>query len=312
MSAMIIHWTGNARSMTGQGHASRQTELGTFFVELRTVNNRGFKCALRSSDALTPFDSRIESLARNLIHRGSVNLAINWKRPVSETLPRIDHQALAGYFEQLQAARAAFGSDGVMIDLAQLTMLPGVVVQTQENVRDNADVWQAIEQTIQEAIKSLNSMRDQEGANMAASLRSDCALIRAHLDKIAELAPLCIELYQKRLESKIQRVLAEHDIEIQKIDLLKEVQLFADRADFSEEITRLGSHLQMFLGTLDGVNNDTSTPEPTGRKLEFIIQEMLRETNTIGSKASQVEVSSNVVDIKCAIERMRELVQNLE
>ena len=105
-------------------------------------------------------------------------------------------------------------------------------------------------------------------------------------------------------------MLAEHNLEVQTIDLLREVQIFADRVDISEEITRLGSHLKMFAGVLAGESGQT--PEPTGRKLDFIIQEMFRETNTIGSKAADAEISTHVVEIKCASERMRELVQNLE
>ena len=114
------------------------------------------------------------------------------------------------------------------------------------------------------------------------------------------------------MESKIKRVLAEREISAEPADLLREVQIYADRADISEEITRLGSHLTMFKDVLNGTANDTGQREPTGRKLDFIIQELFRETNTIGSKAADAEVSANVVEIKCAIERMRELVQNLE
>ncbi|WP_442508060.1 YicC family protein [Novipirellula sp. SH528] len=312
----------NARSMTGQGHASLQTDLGTFVVEVRTVNNRGFKCVLRSSDSLSALDSRVESLVRKLIHRGSVNLSVTWKRPSSETLPQIDQQVLGAYFEQLQKAKASFAGDGATIDLAQLAMLPGVVVPRSQDRSDNAAVWEAVQQVIRDAVDSLDQMRAHEGAHMATSLRADCDVIRQHVDQIAELGPRSVDTYQKRLETKIQRVLAQHEIEVPVIDLLREVQIYADRVDYSEEITRLGSHLQLFGQTLCGNASGSNQaggngeaagdPEPSGRKLEFIVQEMLRETNTIGSKASQTEISGHVVEIKCAIERMRELVQNLE
>ncbi len=330
MSSVIIE---NARSMTGQGHATQQTDLGTFVVEVRTVNNRGFKCALRSTDSLSSFDSRVESLVRTLIHRGSVNLAISWKRPPAETLPQIDSEVLGAYFSQLQNAKNTFAGEGATIDLAQLAMLPGVIVQKTQDRRDNAVLWETVQQTIRDAVQSLDVMRAQEGANMAASLRMDCELIRQHVAQIAELAPQSVDAYQKRLETKIQRVLAQHEIDVPMIDLLREVQIYADRVDYSEEVMRLGSHLQLFEQTLSGkVAGDSESPasqtdagqidasqadashdrEPSGRKLEFIVQEMLRETNTIGSKASQTEISAHVVEIKCAIERMRELVQNLE
>ncbi|TWT80097.1 Conserved hypothetical protein CHP00255 [Planctomycetes bacterium CA13] len=298
--------------MTGQGHASRQTDQGSILVEVRTVNNRGFKCTLRSSDALSGFDSRIETLARSLIHRGSVSLSILWKRPIAQSIPQIDQDVLQGYFRQLQAGRKALGDEQATIDLAQLAMLPGVVIQSQTDGRDNKELWDTIEQTIRDTFENLNSMREQEGAHMAETLLNDCDAIGRHVEEIQTLAPRCIEAYQTRLETKVQRLLAKHEVEVSKIDLLREVQIYADRADFSEEITRLASHLKMIRGVIRGSAEVAKDPEPTGRKLEFIVQELLRETNTIGSKASDTDISAHVVEIKCAIERMRELVQNLE
>ena len=141
-------------------------------------------------------------------------------------------------------------------------------------------------------------------------LRSECEQIRGRVTEIEGLAPRAIEVYRTRLETKIRRALTEHDLQIEPVDLLKEIQIYADRSDISEEITRLTSHLQLFLEVLLGSGNGAS--EPTGRKLDFIIQEMFRETNTIGSKGADAEIAAQVVEIKCAIERMRELVQNLE
>ena len=145
---------------------------------------------------------------------------------------------------------------------------------------------------------------------MAETLSSDCATVSERLNRIRTMAPRAVESYRSRLQAKIQRVLEEHDQKVQTVDLLREVQIYADRVDISEEITRLGSHLQMFSDVLEG--KEAETREPMGRKLDFILQEMFRETNTIGSKAADAEISSHVVEIKCAIERMRELVQNLE
>ena len=114
-----------------------------------------------------------------------------------------------------------------------------------------------------------------------------------------------VDAYRQRLETKIRRVLDEHGLEFSPSDLLRDIQLFADRSDISEEVTRLGSHLNMFTQTLQA-------SDASGRKLDFIVQEMFRETNTIGSKAADAEISARVVDIKCGMERMRELVQNIQ
>ena len=297
--------------MTGQGHATSESDLGTLSVEVRTVNNRGFKCTPRVNDALSSLESQIEALARSLIHRGSVHLAINLRRPSNDALPNIDTGVLQAYYEKLELTRNAVGSDAP-IDLTSLITLPGVINSAKQDRRDDKKLWAFVEQVVTAAIDNLNEMRSAEGANMAESLEADCQQIKVHLDRISELAPRSVQAYQDRLESKIKRVLAEREISAEPADLLREVQIYADRADISEEITRLGSHLTMFKDVLNGTANDTGQREPTGRKLDFIIQELFRETNTIGSKAADAEVSANVVEIKCAIERMRELVQNLE
>ncbi|NNE00189.1 MAG: YicC family protein [Pirellulaceae bacterium] len=303
--------TTTVRSMTGQGHATEQGDLGILSVEVRTVNNRGFKCAPRVSDSLASLESRIEALARSSIRRGSVHLSVIWRRPPAESVPNIDTGVLQAYYQQIEQARQAAGSEAP-IEMTALMTLPGVIVSQKEDRRDDARLWNFVESGVQAAIENLNEMRAIEGAHMAASLHEDCEQIRGHVDRIAQLAPQAATNYQQRLESKIKRTLAEHDLSVESVDLLREVQIYADRADISEEITRLGSHLKMFVDVLDSTVNESGQREPTGRKLDFIIQEMFRETNTIGSKAADAEVSAGVVEIKCAIERMRELVQNLE
>jgi uncharacterized protein (TIGR00255 family) len=297
--------------MTGQGHSSAQSDLGTMTVEVRTVNNRGFKCSPRLSDSLASLESKIESLARSLISRGSVHLNVNWRRPANLSLPNIDTAVLQAYLDQLETVRKTSGADAT-IDLSALITLPGVISSAKENRRDDEQLWQFVSDSVTAAIENLNQMRAVEGGRMADSLHADCGQIQTHLDRIEEIAPRAIDTYQQRLESKIQRTLEKHDLSVDAIDLLREVQIYADRSDISEEITRLGSHLKMFVEVLDDSIDDTGQREPTGRKLDFVIQEMFRETNTIGSKAADSEISASVVEIKCAIERMRELVQNLE
>jgi uncharacterized protein (TIGR00255 family) len=305
------------RSMTGQGHATAQGELGTITVEVRTVNNRGFKCSSRISDSLSALENKIETLVRSLIHRGSVSLSVNWRRPAGENLPGVDQDVLMAYARQLQQVRATLAESsgrndgGLTIELSSLMSLPGVIVSVKEERRQDDALWDFVQSAITEAIANLDRMREIEGANMAKTLTADLNLIGQSVEQIAVLAPRAVDTYQNRLETKISRILAERQIEVQAVDLLREIQLFADRADISEEVTRLNSHLQMFRSVLSGTAGEDRR-EPTGRKLDFVIQEMFRETNTIGSKAADAAVSAHVVEVKCAIERMRELVQNLE
>jgi uncharacterized protein (TIGR00255 family) len=294
------------RSMTGQGHATVKGDLGTIHIEIRTVNNRGFKCSLRASDSLASLESKIESLARSLIHRGSVQLNVTWRRPPSEDLPRIDAEVVNAYVQQLTNSLPSEVTS-TTIDLTNLIGLPGVIASRGESQIDQDDLWQFAQTAVTQSIDNLNQMRAIEGERMVDSLRTDSASVANRLKTIQTLAPRSTDVYRGRLQSKIERVLKEHDLQVQTVDLLREVQIYADRVDISEEITRLQSHLTMFNDVIDSGPN-----EPAGRKLDFIIQEMFRETNTIGSKASDAEISAEVVEIKCAIERMRELVQNLE
>jgi uncharacterized protein (TIGR00255 family) len=296
--------------MTGQGHASEQAELGSVTVEVRTVNNRGFKCSPRISESLSSLETKIEALARSLIHRGTVHLSVSWRKPAGENIPCIDSDVLQAYVHQLQQVRVAADDVQSSIDLSALVSLPGVIVSSREDRRNDDQLWDFVQGTIVKAIENLNQMRVIEGERMAESLTTDCDDVRERLDLIGQLAPRAVDGYRNRLQAKIERVLKDHDLEVDAVDLLREVQIYADRIDISEEITRLGSHLMMFADVIQGKNGDK--PEPTGRKLDFIIQEMFRETNTIGSKAADAEISAHVVEIKCAIERMRELVQNLE
>jgi uncharacterized protein (TIGR00255 family) len=148
-------------------------------------------------------------------------------------------------------------------------------------------------------------MRAEEGAAMAADLHANCQAITRSLDSVDDRAPLVVEAYGRRLTERLNKLLDQYPVSIDPADVVREVGIFADRSDISEEIVRLRSHLRQFDSTACG-------EESNGRKLEFLIQEMLRETNTIGSKANDAEIARHVVEIKTAIERMREMIQNVE
>ena len=140
---------------------------------------------------------------------------------------------------------------------------------------------------------------------MAADLVTNCRLAATSLDQIERRAPLAVEEYRKRLFDRLKRTLAELDVALEAGEVIKEVSLFADRSDISEEIVRLRSHLEQFQASMD-------LPDSAGRKLDFLTQEMFREANTIGSKANDVEIARCVIEIKTAIERIREMIQNVE
>jgi len=183
--------------------------------------------------------------------------------------------------------------------------LPGVVTESASRRSDADAVWPVLEGALNEALENLSRMRADEGAAMGRDLHANCQAIDADLEQIGQRAPLVVDAYRKRLLERLNKLLEEFGLEIQAADIVREVGLFTDRSDISEEIVRLRSHLQQF----DAI---ARTEQNNGRKLDFLIQEMLRETNTIGSKANDSEIARHVVEIKTAIERMREMIQNVE
>lgn len=292
------------RSMTGQGQAQNDSPLGSFSIEIRTVNNRGFKLVARLGDVLGRHESQIESVVRGSIRRGTVQLAAYWKPPGTDGALRINTRVVGSYFRQLEVLREELGTDAP-IDLARLASLPGAMDEGARLGADEDAVWEELESTLLAALESLDGMRTAEGLAMERQLRLDLQQLTVSLAQIQQRAPLVQDSYRERLRAKVESYLQREGIEIQPPDLLREVQIFADRGDISEEITRLRSHFDLCQQTI-------SSDQANGRKLDFVIQEMFRETNTIGSKAGDAEIARQVVDMKCGLERMRELVQNIE
>jgi len=307
----------NVRSMTGQGNASGQTDFGTVRVELRAVNNRGLKVNIRTPEPLSGIDSKLESVVREHLRRGSINLAIALESNADQAPLRVNEGVLAEYVRQFRSAidRSGRGQDpGVILNVAAMGSFEGVLTGAGPRPEHSEALFEQVRSVLTDALEKLVAMRRREGANMAETLLAECGTIHAQVRSIQERAPEAAEAYRARLDGKVRRLLAQYDISVDSVDLLREIQVYADKADVSEELTRLESHLDLFRSVLGGAGggDDPGREEPTGRKLDFIIQEMFRETNTIGSKSASAAVSAIVVEIKCAVERMRELVQNLE
>ncbi len=184
-------------------------------------------------------------------------------------------------------------------------MLPGVVPEPGASAHSLHDDWPIIEKVLVEALNRLQSMRQDEGRAMAAELLGHRDTIAAQLNVIRERAATLVPAFRDRLFERVRGLLQELNASIDKSDLIREVSIFAERSDIAEEVMRLAAHLEHF----QEIMNEGESP---GRKLEFFVQEMSRETNTIGSKASDVDISRQVVDIKGTLEKIRELVQNVE
>jgi uncharacterized protein (TIGR00255 family) len=292
-------------SMTGYGEASYSSDALQVAVELRSVNNRYLKVSLRAGEPYNLLEPEVEKVVRRSVKRGTVQVHLRCHRQFAAQDFQINAVALRSYLGQLRSISGELGlADGPTL-LAQVLALPGVVPEPASVALDLDEEWPVLERVIDEAVGRLQQMRLDEGRAMAQELLQLRDHIGGQLDAVRARVPAVAETYRERMLERVRAALSELDVEIDRKDLIKEVAVFAERADISEEVVRLASHLVQFQEIIN-------EPESAGRKLEFLTQEMFRETNTIGSKASDVEISRRVVEIKGTLEKIRELVQNVE
>ncbi|GIW94593.1 MAG: hypothetical protein KatS3mg110_2634 [Pirellulaceae bacterium] len=290
-------------SMTGHGHAKRHDGPFVVAAEIRTVNSRYLKLVPRITDGYTSLEPRIDPIVRQYFHRGTVYVTLDIERMAEESDYRLNTLALSSYRRQLANW---LGCDEQHVTWEPLVGLPGVVQEALGGWRDEPRLWPLVEQTLHQACQEVQAMRRAEGQAMAKDLTNNCTAIRALLQAVRRRAPEVVDNYRQRLAERINKYLADYQVEVSAADLVREVGLFAERVDISEEIVRLESHLQRF----EHIVSDAA--DNPGRKLEFVIQEMLREANTMGAKSNDAELSHQVVEIKTHIERLREMVQNVE
>ncbi|WP_422925902.1 YicC/YloC family endoribonuclease [Singulisphaera sp. PoT] len=289
-------------SMTGFGEARHQDERWSVTVEVRTVNNRHLKLSAKISDPYGPLEPELERLVREIVRRGTVQVSLRVERPRRAEDYRLNTVALASYRDQLTSLQ---GDGSEAIQLGSLLVLPGVVEERKPPTDDPHGDWPVLARVVTEALRKLQTVRAEEGRIMADELLQLGASVSSHLGNIAERGPHVVLAYQKRLIERVQSLVEGQGVTIEPKDLIREVAILAERADISEEIVRLRAHLTQYVEVIN-------EPESAGRKLEFVVQEMGREVNTIGSKANDVEISRSVVEIKGLLEKIRELIQNVE
>jgi uncharacterized protein (TIGR00255 family) len=293
--------------MTGFGEALLERDSLAVRVELRSVNNRFFKMSIRSSDGYGSLESKIEKRLKEILRRGSVSVQLRVTRARTADDFGLNIEALSGFRKSLLAWAER---DGVALcdenfPFNALIRLPGVVDDSSREEIDLEADWPLIEEAFEAALENIQQMRLEEGAAMAKDLLANVKIAGEHLTKIELRAPEIVQQYRAKLLERVQRNIADVNIQVEPRDVIKEVGLFADRADISEEIVRLRNHLEQF-------EKDINSKTSEGKKLDFLTQEMFRETNTIGSKANDYEVTGQVIEIKAAVERIREMVQNIE
>lgn len=291
-------------SMTGHGEAQRHQDGTSVAVEVRTINNRYLKLSFRASDGYQSLEPQVESIVRQHIRRGTIQVNLRVDREPSPDDYRVNEVVLQSYLAQLQRLVGSNVQSESSL-LTSLLALPGVIREPMASTDAIESRWPLIEVVLQEALTNLGQMRTDEGRSMSSDLAANARAIAAELAAVERRAPQVVDAYRGRLSERLNKLLGELGVQIQPADIVREVGIFAERSDIAEEIVRLRSHLEQF-------DTMMATDESAGRKLEFLTQEMFRETNTIGSKANDAEIARHVIEMKSAIERMREMIQNVE
>ena len=292
------------KSMTGYGRGECAQDGFKITVELSSVNRKQAEVALTLPHELEVLEAQIRDAINRQVARGRVNARITLhaaesklsaRKHINEPLARAYAAELARLAKQLKLSGE--------VTLDQLLRAPGVF-QTDEDLAGTEDLWPAVEKALNQALTALLKMREREGAHLAKDLTARTGVMRQAVEKVQKQAPTTAENYRQNLLERIKSagldsIAADDD------RLLKEVVLFADRSDISEELTRLQSHFQQF-------EDCRKAKEPVGRTLDFLAQEMNREINTIGSKANDAIISREVVTLKAELEKFREQAQNVE
>ncbi|MDA0253399.1 MAG: YicC family protein [Planctomycetota bacterium] len=290
-------------SMTGCGEGIATAGESTCRVELRTVNNRSFKFSLRTREGFVGLEPRVETLVRQRVRRGTVQMTLDLTGAAATVMRRIDAAQLAAYLDQLEDFAASHDL-ALPRSIDGLLGLPGITADAPPEEAALERAWPLVAEAVERALAALDTMRRAEGETLAADMRSICREIARLVAGIRERVPQAVEQQRVRLLERVSSILAERGVSLAEADVAREIALVADRTDIAEEIVRLESHLAQFERLLG--------EESPGRPLDFLSQELAREANTIASKSADVGIAHAVVELKTRIERLREQVQNLE
>lgn len=289
-------------SMTGFGRGSATADEGTATVEISCVNRKQAEVVVQSAREFTELEPRIRKAVLNTISRGRIQVSIQFERPLGTAAPvRVDLNlvdALEGAFDRISAHTGR----PVAPDASDFLRTPGIIRIEDGGVSAEA-AWGPIERALEVAVGQVLDMRQAEGEDLARDLSARLDLLEKTAAAIARLAPGRPERYREQLFKRLRDTGLELDLQDERV--LRELAVFADRCDVSEEITRLDSHFRKFRDYMAG-------EEPAGRPLDFLCQEIHREFNTIGSKASDAAIAQHVVEAKTELEKIREQVQNVE
>lgn len=290
------------KSMTAYGRASLKNSLGLFTVEIQSVNRKFLEISSYLPSEFSRFDNEIKKVVGSLVARGFVNVKVTFLPESKTTVAIRPNIPLAKQLKQAWDQIAKELGTEELFDLKFLQGEKNLMIYT-EDLSDESLYLESILNALSGAMEHLVAMKDREGQILQQDISFRLSKLKSAIEGIEKFAPEAVSRYRKKLLERIQEVVPGAADEER---LLREVAIYAERVDIVEEITRFKSHLNQFADLL--ISNQTSI----GKTLEFLIQELNRETNTIGSKAADVEVTKHVVEIKSELERIREQIQNVE
>lgn len=290
------------RSMTGFGRGELEEYGRSFTVEIKTVNHRYSDVSVRLPRQLSYFEDSIRKLVLKNISRGKIDIYISQDKFSEDDIQvSVDDTLASSYIKALYELRDKFKlEDDITVSI--VSRYPDVISVTKRE-EDKEEIWNTLSSAIEISLRNLMDMRKIEGQKLAADILERQKHIKSVVEKIEERSPVVVQEYKAKLEDRIKEIAG--DISIDESRLLTEVAIFADRCSITEEMVRLYSHLDQLVSILQ-------ENEPVGRKLDFLVQEMNREVNTIGSKANDIFISKYVVELKSEIEKIREQIQNIE
>ncbi len=291
-------------SMTGFGRAQLKVQQATLVGEMRSANGRFLKVTLKLPEGLENQAFEIEKMIANRLRRGTVYYRLELRPSAGASLYKLDRNVLRDCYVQLRRVQKILGIAGEP-NLGQLLSLPGVWRDSAGALLDQEGFREKVKRVTETALDGLVRMRRREGRHLGGQLQTSLRTIKRLLSKVRRGNPRGLKLYLERLRGRAERLVSQAGWELAQGELVKELALSAERSDLSEELDRLESHLNQCRDVLgaDG---------PVGRKLEFLVQEMLREANTMSSKCVDLNLIQDVLELKSEIDRMREQVLNLE
>lgn len=291
-------------SMTGFSRAVGRALDQDVEVEVRSVNHRHLNLRMTLPEALSRFEPEVDKLVRKAVRRGTVAVKVQLhRRAGAAEVGRLKRRALATRRILLELKKAL--GDPSPLKLETLLSVPGFWLGAEETGGDPEELWAAVEPVVSKALEGLAKARAREGKATRADLARLLARIEELSAEIQKRAPQVVQAYQERLQGRVEAVLKDHGLPAAGVELAREIGIFADRCDVSEEIGRLQFHHRKMKETLD-------SSEPVGRTLEFMAQEMTREANTTAAKANDAGISALAVQIKGDVERIKEQSENVE